>query len=194
MFARLAARSRGHPRRSALGAPSPERRHRAPRVDALRHAPRGRDAQHASAVEVVPVADASLQHLEQHRQQHVRSADRPARLVLPARPPGRSQAACRCQILKKLGYSLSAYYSSYASTYDGLCDLFFKGVVDHVDEERNELADRADAALIDHYVADVARRDPLQPRFDYLVIEVVALRLLVSCRSSRSSRPRRRSG
>jgi Sulfatase len=75
------------------------------------------------------------------------------------------------QILKKLGYSLSAYYSSYASTYDGLCDLFFKGVVDHVDEERNELADRADAALIDHYVADVARRDSQQPTFDYVVIE-----------------------
>ncbi len=75
------------------------------------------------------------------------------------------------QILKKLGYSLSAYYSSFLSTYDGLCDLYFKGVVDHVNEERDSLADRADAAMIDHYVADVARGDPLQPRFDYLVIE-----------------------
>jgi hypothetical protein len=75
------------------------------------------------------------------------------------------------QILKKLGYSLSAYYSSYAATYDGLCDLFFKDVVDHVDNETNVLADRADAALIDHYVADVARQDPQQPRFDYVVIE-----------------------
>ncbi len=86
------------------------------------------------------------------------------------------------QILKKLGYSLSAYYSSYASTYDGLCDLFFKGVVDHVDEERNELADRADAALIDHYVADVARRDPLQPTIRLPGHRVIALRLLVSSR------------
>ena len=57
------------------------------------------------------------------------------------------------QILKKLGYSLSAYYSSYLATYEGLCDLFFKGVVDHVDEERDPHADRADAAMIDHYVA-----------------------------------------
>ncbi len=75
------------------------------------------------------------------------------------------------QILKKLGYSLSAYYSSYLSTFEGLCDLFFKGVVDHVDEERTPEADRADAALIDRYVADVARRDPRQPTFDYVVIE-----------------------
>ncbi|HWX08909.1 MAG TPA: sulfatase-like hydrolase/transferase, partial [Gaiellaceae bacterium] len=75
------------------------------------------------------------------------------------------------QILKKLGYSLSAYYSSYLSTYEGLCDLYFKGVVDHVDEERDPHADRADAALIDHYVADVAAQDPRQPRFDYVVIE-----------------------
>ena len=75
------------------------------------------------------------------------------------------------QILKKLGYSLSAYYSSYLATYEGLCDLFFQGLVDHMHEERNPLADRADAALIDHYVAELASRDPRQPRFDYLVIE-----------------------
>jgi glucan phosphoethanolaminetransferase (alkaline phosphatase superfamily) len=75
------------------------------------------------------------------------------------------------EILKKLGYTLSAYYSSYLSTYDGLCDLYFKGLVDHVDDESNPVADRADAAMIDHYVGDVAGRDRAQPRFDYLVIE-----------------------
>ena len=41
-----AAIARRHARRAALGAKSAERRHRAPRVDALRHAPRRRDAEH----------------------------------------------------------------------------------------------------------------------------------------------------
>jgi sulfatase-like protein len=75
------------------------------------------------------------------------------------------------QILKKLGYSLSAYYSSYLSTYDGLCDLFFKGVVDSVDEERDPRPDVADAAIVEHYLAALAKRDPREPTFDYLVFE-----------------------
>lgn len=75
------------------------------------------------------------------------------------------------QVLKKLGYSLSAYYSSYLSAFDGLCDLYFDGVVDRVHEERQQAIEQADAALVDAYVAEVASRDPHQPTFDYVVLE-----------------------
>jgi membrane-anchored protein YejM (alkaline phosphatase superfamily) len=75
------------------------------------------------------------------------------------------------QVLAKLGYSTSAYYSQYLSTYDGLCDLFFRGVVDHIDDENASTADGADAALVERYVADVAKRDPSLPTFDYVVLE-----------------------
>ena len=75
------------------------------------------------------------------------------------------------QVLKKLGYSLSAYYSSYLSAFDGLCDLYFGGVVDHVHEYRQPAIDEADAKLVDEYVAEVASRDPREPSFDYVVLE-----------------------
>ena len=94
------------------------------------------------------------------------------------------------QILKKLGYSLSAYYSSFLATHDGLAISTSRGVVDHVNEERDERADRADSALIDHYVADVARGDPLQPRFDYLSSNRRTTTMPIP-RSSNASRPRR---
>src|SRR6202012_5079831 len=75
------------------------------------------------------------------------------------------------QILKKLGYSLSAYYTNYLATYDGLCDLFFRGLVDRVHEQDLDAQDADDAAMVDAYVAEVAARDPKTPTFDYLVFE-----------------------
>ena len=74
-------------------------------------------------------------------------------------------------LLKKLGYSLSVYYSSYLSKYDGLSDLFFKDVVDRIDEEPDARADAADAAIVDRYTAELATRDPSVPTFDYVVFE-----------------------
>jgi membrane-anchored protein YejM (alkaline phosphatase superfamily) len=75
------------------------------------------------------------------------------------------------ELLKKLGYSLSAYYSSFLSSYDGLCDLHFRGLVDHVHDQTSSHAEAADAALIDGYVAEIAARDPGAPTFDYVVLE-----------------------
>jgi hypothetical protein len=75
------------------------------------------------------------------------------------------------EILKKLGYSISAYYSSYLSTYDGLCDLFFRGLADHIDDERDGTPDVADAAIATRYAAEIAKRDPAIPTFDYIVLE-----------------------
>jgi hypothetical protein len=74
-------------------------------------------------------------------------------------------------VLKRVGYSLSVYYSSYLATYDGLSDLFFKDVVDRIVEEPDARAEVADERLVTRYVAEIAARDPAAPTFDYLVLE-----------------------
>jgi membrane-anchored protein YejM (alkaline phosphatase superfamily) len=75
------------------------------------------------------------------------------------------------QILKKLGYTRSAYYGAAIPSYHVLRDVFFDGVIDRIHEQQQAAADQGDAALVDEYVAEVARRDPAQPTFDYFVIE-----------------------
>jgi hypothetical protein len=74
-------------------------------------------------------------------------------------------------VLKHLGYTLSVYYSSYLATYDGLSDLFFKGAVDTIVDAPDARADDADRRLVDGYVAEIAKRDPSVPTFDYVVLE-----------------------
>ncbi len=74
-------------------------------------------------------------------------------------------------VLRRLGYSLSVYYSRYLATYDGLSDLFFKDVVDRIVLDPDPRADVADEHLVDQYVDAIARRDPAVPTFDYVVLE-----------------------
>jgi hypothetical protein len=75
------------------------------------------------------------------------------------------------RMLARLGYTLSAYYSAYLESYDGLTQLFFDGVMDHVIVERNEHAEEDDKRIVERYVSDVYARDPATPTFDYVVLE-----------------------
>jgi hypothetical protein len=76
------------------------------------------------------------------------------------------------EILKALGYRVSAYFANNFRVYDGLYDLFFAGLADFSYEGPQEPVYAADAQMVDAYLATLRAAPPDGPaRFDYVVLD-----------------------